>query len=224
MWTKLAEGHLDGWINDEPEVKWKGNIAMAELYKHDPFLTGHSAMTYNSNAYFRNISEAGKELGLAADDWIALSPPASADSRGTDAAFEIPYVFAIPGNAASADAAWELLKYIMSPSQANRLVRFNYGSTLPTVAAEEAKESERSAVFYRTAVDPAYVLEVAERNADPVYKELVNAAWSEAYKRTQNLGDEALDVPALLKAMQAMAEEKLAAARSGSTASTGGTP
>lgn len=221
LWTKLAAGHRAGWINNAPGPKLEGNIQMKELYKQDPFLTGRSAMAYADSAYLRNISEADAELGLGDQDWAALSPPTDTDRRGMDGAFEIPYVFAIPAQAAGADAAWELLKYIMSPGQSNRFVRFPYNATLPTVAAQDMEG--RTAVFYDASVDPVRILDTAKRQSDPLYGNVATAVRTEASNRTQNLGAGELDVPSLLKALQATAEHALAA-KSGSGASPGEAP
>ncbi|WP_217593110.1 extracellular solute-binding protein [Cohnella sp. GbtcB17] len=218
IWTKLAEGHGEGWISNEPPLKWEGNVEMKDLYAHDPFLNGRSALTYASSSYLRNISQAGSQMGLGEDDWGVLSPPTDEGSRGTDGAFEIPFVFAIPEKAPHADAAWELLKYIMSPSQANRLIRFPHGDVLPTVAADAAAADSRSAVFYRAAVDPSRVIDAAVRNADPSYQRVASAIWTESNDRTQSLPDGALDVPELLKALQAKAEQTIRDAQAKSEA------
>lgn len=224
VWTRLADGHRAGWINNAPSPKWEGSIEMKELYQQDPFLNGRSAMVYASSSYLTNIAEAGTGLGLGDGDWAVLSPPAGKENRGTDGAFSVPYVFAVPTKSANADAAWELLKYIMTPSQSNRFVRFSHGSSLPTVAADEATADERTAVFYRASVDSAHLLDVAKRNSDPVYGSLIAAVRTEAYNRTQNLGDRELDVPALLKALQTKAEHSLAAKAGGKAESQGAAP
>lgn len=224
VWTKLASGHRAGWINNAPNPKWEGSIAMKELYKQDPFLSGHSAMTYASSSYLRNISESGAEFGLGDEDWTLAGPPAAMENRGMDGAFEVPYVFAIPARSANADAAWELLKYIMTPSQSNRFVRYSHGTSLPTVAATEAADGDRTAVFYRASVDAAGLLDAALRNADPVYSGIVAAVRTEAYNRTLDLGDRELDVPALLQVLQAKAQQTLAAKAVGKTAASGAAP
>ncbi|SFB46894.1 ABC-type glycerol-3-phosphate transport system, substrate-binding protein [Cohnella sp. OV330] len=224
LWTKLAAGHREGWISNEPALKWEGSVEMKELYAHDPFLNGRSAMTYASSSYLNNISQAGSAMGLGEQDWGVLSPPTDEGARGTDGAFEVPFVFAIPEKSPHADAAWELLKYIMSPSQANRLVRFPHGDSLPTVAADAAADDARSSVFYRAAVDPSRALDAAARNSDPAYKSVAGVVWTEANDRTQNLDDGELDVPALLKALQAKAEQAIRAASAGGQAKTEATP
>ncbi|CAI6081788.1 ABC transporter substrate-binding protein [Cohnella sp. JJ-181] len=224
LWTKLAAGRRAGWINNDPVFKWEGNISMKELYAHDPFLNGRSAMTYASSAYLDTLSDAGSGLGLAQEDWGILAPPGDKASRGMDAAFEIPFVFAIPAQAAHADAAWELLKYIMSPSQANRYVRFPHGDALPTVAADAAASDTRSALFYRADADPSQVLDRTKRDANPVYGSVSSAVWTEASNRTQNAGGDELDVSELLQALQAKAEQALQAASAAGQAAAGGQP
>jgi|GEM_PF-445880 len=224
LWTKLAGGHRAGWINNAPNLEWEGSIEMKELYKGDPFLNGRSAMVYASNSYLTNIAQAGAGLGLGDGDWAVLSPPAGNENRGTDGAFEVPYVFAIPAKSANADAAWELVKYMMTPSQSNRYIRFSHGSFLPTVAADESTDGGRSSVFYRASVDSTYLLDVSKRNSDPVYSNLVAAVRTEAYNRTHNLGDGELDVPGLLKALQTKAVQSLAAKTDGKAESQGAAP
>ncbi|MFD2331351.1 extracellular solute-binding protein [Cohnella sp. GCM10020058] len=225
LWTKLAAGHREGWISNEPALKWEGSVEMKQLYAHDPFLNGRSALAYASSAYLNNISQTGTGMGLGDEDWGVLAPPTDEGSRGTDGAFEIPFVFAISEKAANADAAWELLKYIMSPSQANRSVRLPHGDVLPTVAADAAADDARSSVFYRAAVDPARVLDAAARNSDPAYQKIVNAVWTAANDKTKDLGDDReLDVPALLKTLQAEAEQAIHAVAADGQAKTEANP
>ncbi|MEK0313568.1 ABC transporter substrate-binding protein [Cohnella sp. 56] len=220
LWTKLADGHREGWINNVPDPEWEGGIDVNDLLKQDPFLNGRAAMTYAGNSYMQNLKDAPAATGFEAD-WAVVTQPRDKERDQAIGAFEIPYILAIPAKSASADAAWELLKYIMTPSQSERYIRLTRNSSLPTVAANDGAGDSRSAVFYRASVDPVQILDTAKRNSDPVYSSLAAAVRTEAYNRTKDLADGTLDVPALLKELQTKAEQALQAKPAGGGSASG---
>lgn len=71
---------------------------MDDLYRHDVFLTGRSAMAYGDDT-FRHHLEQAKQQKLFTDEWGVVALSANAAGGSASHGLRIPYVFAI--NAAS---------------------------------------------------------------------------------------------------------------------------
>lgn len=208
LWTPFVQGYRDGWIANEAGMERGKNYAMTELYKLDPFLTGRSAMTFQSNDYLRNIEESREAIGFDADWGILPAPALDEAARAQGQAMEIPYVLAISAGSSQTDAAWELLKYIMSPEQAERRSR-TAEHALYTVGQQSTDAGARETFFYEAAIDPSLSLVLHEQQTSPAYQALYALAAEEGRARTDELLSGALTVERFLEELDRQAEQAL---------------
>ncbi|RIE04147.1 extracellular solute-binding protein [Cohnella faecalis] len=136
----LARGWREGWISKQQPKKREGDILMKDLYMEDPFLTGKSAMSFASSIYMNDIRSAEKLIPFQ-DKWGAVTQPTATGNPNDSRLFGVSYIYAINSSSKDADAAWELLKAMVSKNQALRDKRNNY-SSLSAIPLTDNSEPE----------------------------------------------------------------------------------
>jgi ABC-type sugar transport system, periplasmic component len=208
LWSSFVQGYRDGWIGGEQGMEQGKSYPMKELYKLDPFLNGRSAMTFQPSDYGSNLAGAREMIGFD-DEWALLPAPALDESaRSGGQAMEIGYVFAIPSRSSQPDAAWELLKYILSPEQTERQTR-TVPYTLYTVKAETVDAFGPQDAYYEARYDTSLSLSSLKQKADPAYQALLNLAYKSGQERERDLLNGSLGVEPFLKQLDNEAEETL---------------
>ncbi|THF84087.1 ABC transporter substrate-binding protein [Cohnella fermenti] len=210
LWTSFLQAYRDGWIAEGGTLENGQSYAMKELYKLDPFLNGRAAMTFQSSDYGSSLAGAREQLGFD-DEWGIAPAPALDDlTRSGGQLLEIPYVLAIPSRSSKPDAAWELLKYILSPEQSERNARTS-PYALPTVRPEASvlAGSDVQTGFYEARYDADLTLASLERASLPDYQALLNLAYQDGERRKHELLDGSLTVERFLQELDKQAEETL---------------
>ncbi|MFB9280223.1 ABC transporter substrate-binding protein [Cohnella cellulosilytica] len=167
VWDKVIRGYRDGWIFDGvwPSSDPDGHILVDDLYKADPFLTGHAAMTFRQSGYRQDVFSAAEQIGFR-DEWGLVTQPVSSDRSDAASEFSISTVYAINAKSPNKEAAWALLRFMTGPEQAqsNRSKSFRALSSRPP--ASEGDSATGEGAFYKLNVDSSDVL----RNEESMYK------------------------------------------------------
>jgi ABC-type sugar transport system, periplasmic component len=184
VWDKVTRGYRDGWIFDGvwPSSEPNGHISTTELYKADPFLTGHAAMTFRSSFYRQDVFSAVDQIGFQ-DEWGIVTQPVSSDRSDIASELSIATVYAINAKSPNKDAAWSMLRFMNGPEHAQS-ERSRKGSSLSSrLPASQEDSATGEGVFYKLNVDSASVLWYEEsmyRPPNPSFIQSVRAAGDEA--------------------------------------------
>jgi len=183
VWDKVTRGYRDGWIFNGvwPSSESNGHISLTDLYKADPFLTGHAAMTFRSSNYRQDVFYAADQIRFQ-DEWGLVTQPVSSDRSDVASEFSITTVYAINAKSANKDAAWAMLRYMVGPehAQSNRSKQFRALSS--RTPASEGDSATGEGVFYKLNVESSAVLRYEEsmsRPPNPSFIQSVLAAGNE---------------------------------------------
>jgi len=200
VWDKVTSGFREEWIFEGvwPSSASDGHISMTDLYKADPFLNGHAAMTFRPSYYREDVFSAVDQIGFR-DEWGIVTQPVSSDRSDIASEFSISMVYAINAKSPNKDAAWAMLRYMTGPehAQSNRSKHYRALSSRPP--ASESNPTTGESAFYRLGVDSSAVLRDEEsmyRPPNPSFIQSVLAAGEEeargAIKGSQSL-EQAVD-------------------------------
>jgi ABC-type glycerol-3-phosphate transport system substrate-binding protein len=206
IWEKVLPGYKDGWIANESRPPIQGSVLMTDLYKTDPFLTGRTAMTVRSGSYLGDILQAADKIGFR-DEWGVVSQPVDPAAPDRAARFDVEEIYAINAMSPNAEAAWKLLKYIMSAEQAQREERYIPYRQMHTRQSGWPEDyRSKATVFYRLSPDPAAVVGEAEREDLPGYRGKLSAIEEAGGKLSASAAAGELPLDRALAELQRQAE------------------
>lgn len=123
-------------------------------------------MSFASSIYMNDIRSAETSISFQ-DKWGAVTQPTATGNPNDSRLFGVSYVYAISSSSSNADAAWELLKAMVSKNQAQRDKRNHYSSLS---AIPMTDNSEPDDVFFRMSSDPSVILSNAELEGSETYR------------------------------------------------------
>jgi len=157
IWSQVATGIQQGWIQSEASQSWTGERSMKQMMEGDPFAMGEAAMRLEASYYMNSLSHYTNIEGLELD-WMVVTEPVNANEPNRATHYYGGTVYAVNAASPHHKAAWELVKFIHSEAMAEKLERTSNTLLVRKGALSSATAAEL-APFYKLEPDPVAVLE-----------------------------------------------------------------
>ncbi|CAH1207805.1 hypothetical protein PAECIP111893_02785 [Paenibacillus plantiphilus] len=175
VWQQVADGYKDGWLGESPPINWNaGSVTHNQIFAQELFANGKTAMTIGDGAYYRDLSLYESREGGTSLDWITI--PYEIDPAATNQSNYLGtgFVYAINAKSQNAEAAWELLRFIVGEEMAvkNDRITDNQPFDASLAANPSSMKSlpeEKWRGFYGMKADPAHVLSEIQVVSDKYY-------------------------------------------------------
>ncbi|BBH21933.1 ABC transporter substrate-binding protein [Paenibacillus baekrokdamisoli] len=176
IWSQIAEGYKEGWINNSPPLDFSGKkvIYANEMFKTDLFASGKAAMMLPGSfgtSYYASMAEYEKSTKKAIN-WSTVAYRIDSSATNGSKYLNIPFVYAINARTTNPDAAWEFLRFTVGPQVAERddsAENFSAKQILSRPSAMKSVPEPKWRAFYKMEIDPQQALTDMNRQSDSAY-------------------------------------------------------
>jgi multiple sugar transport system substrate-binding protein len=145
-WSLAADGYIKGYLF-QSQPRPEGNMMMEDVYKRNPFITGHAAMALSSYSLSKDLETAKMQYKMNAFNWDMVGEPVDPSRPSEASSFRMGGVYAINANSDHQRAAWEMVKLINSEEIAKKLNR-SMGSLSVRLQSIKSEDGRNYAPFY----------------------------------------------------------------------------